>query len=68
MNSKSTNLVKRFSLANSPLKSARRLLGFGREDVRRLKYEEDTPETLRAGEFPVVNLDDDPIAQLVTKL
>ena len=60
--------TKSFSLIGSPLKSARRMLGLEREYAKKMKYAEETPDALRAGEFPVVNLDNDPIAQLVNKL
>jgi hypothetical protein len=58
----------RFSLVTSTLKSARKLLGLEREPEKKLKYEKNAPVMLRSGEFPAVNLKDDPIAQLVTKL
>ena len=69
MNSKSTRQQPRsFSLVSSPLKSARRMLGLERELAKKLKYEEDAPESLRAGEFPVVNLENDPIGKLIAQL
>ena len=69
MNSKPNTIQgKRFSLVSSPLKSARKLLGLVRAPEKKLKYEKNAPVILRAGEFPAVNLKDDPLAQLVTKL
>jgi len=60
---------KRFSLVDAPLKSARKVLGFNRQpDIRKNKYGPDVPETLRASEFPALNLEDDPVARLVTQL
>jgi len=65
---KNQKTPKNFSLANSPLKSARKLLGFEREDKSQIELPEEMPEYLQVGEFPIVNLENDPIAQLIIEL
>lgn len=59
---------KGFSLVGSPLKSARKMLGFEREVARKVKYDDETPDYLKQGEFPAVDLENDPIAKLLTTL